>query len=107
MRPAELWHRDQDERRGSPEGAHRGVDKGTVGRRGAVMPSGMHHVAIICKDMEATVKWYEEALGLKLRAVFPMHGIGGRSTASWKWVTVRRSHSYSCLTTRVRVLTQL
>ena len=38
-------------------------------------PSGLHHIAIICADMERTVRFYERVLGLKLRAIFPMHGI--------------------------------
>ena len=41
------------------------------------MTSGLHHLALMCVDMKATVKWYEEALGFKLRSIFPMHGRSG------------------------------
>lgn len=73
-----LWKRDEDFQRGlNSEGEHKLKDKGTVGGRGNYMPSGFHHVALVCKNMNETVKFYEEALGLKLRALFPMHGVPG------------------------------
>ena len=37
--------------------------------------SGFHHIALVCKDMAETIKFYEGAQGMKPRAVYPMHGI--------------------------------
>lgn len=31
--------------------------------------TGFHHIALVCKNMDETVKFYEGALGMKLRAV--------------------------------------
>ena len=63
----ELWHRDKSEREGrGPE------DAGASGKRGKVMVSGMHHAAWVCKDMDKTVAFYEAALGMRLRSIFPM-----------------------------------
>ena len=41
------------------------------------MPTGFHHIALVCKDMKETIRFYEGALGMKLRAIYPMHGIKG------------------------------
>lgn len=41
------------------------------------MPSGFHHIALVCKNMKETINFYEGAMGMKLRAVYPMHGIRG------------------------------
>ena len=41
------------------------------------MPTGFHHIALVCKDMKETIRFYEGAMGMKLRAVYPMHGIKG------------------------------
>ena len=90
--PKPPWHRDKNN--GCQQGVH-GEDSAATGKRGSVMPSGLHHMAIICKvslyfrqcvgdadccscmeqDMEETVRFYESVLGLRLRAIFPMHGI--------------------------------
>ena len=42
-----------------------------------IISSGFHHIALVCKNMTETIKFYEGALGMKLRAVYPMHGIKG------------------------------
>ena len=72
-----LWHRDEDVRRGARAGVRKTAEEGPTlgGTRGAVMPSGYHHVAFVCKDLKETIRFYEGALGLKLRACYPMHGI--------------------------------
>lgn len=74
-----IWHRDQDFRRGIQKyGSHSGVESGTGGNvRGSTTTSGFHHVALVCRNMKETVKFYEEGLGMKLRAIFPMHGVPG------------------------------
>lgn len=73
-----LWHRDEDWRQGTTEGVHSGKYGATLGNtRGARMTSGFHHLAMVCKDMTETIKFYEGALGMKLRAIYPMHGIKG------------------------------
>merc|ERR1719453_2019810 len=41
------------------------------------MVSGLHHAAWVCADMKATVDFYETALGMRLRGIFPMHGVNG------------------------------
>ena len=41
------------------------------------MPTGYHHIALVCRDMKETIKFYEGAMGMKLRAIYPMHGIKG------------------------------
>jgi catechol 2,3-dioxygenase-like lactoylglutathione lyase family enzyme len=41
------------------------------------MTSGFHHIALVCRDMNETIKFYELALGMKCRAVYPMHGVAG------------------------------
>ncbi|KAH9247041.1 hypothetical protein BASA81_015393 [Batrachochytrium salamandrivorans] len=38
---------------------------------------GIHHVAMVCKNMRKTVDFYEKGLGMKLVAIFPMHGVKG------------------------------
>jgi catechol 2,3-dioxygenase-like lactoylglutathione lyase family enzyme len=53
------------------ERVHNNGDKGVSGARGAVMPSGLHHAAWVCRD------FYERALGMRLRSIFPMHGVSG------------------------------
>eukprot|EP00658_Telonema_sp_P-2_P023457 TRINITY_DN19400_c0_g1_i9.p1 TRINITY_DN19400_c0_g1~~TRINITY_DN19400_c0_g1_i9.p1 ORF type:complete len:244 (+),score=67.50 TRINITY_DN19400_c0_g1_i9:161-892(+) len=72
-----LWERDEDARR-TTNGEHP-PSAGSLGNntRGAVMPTGFHHIALVCKNMGQTIKFYEGALGMKLRAVYPMHGIKG------------------------------
>lgn len=74
-----LWNRDEDFYRGIDEsGKHTGVDSGTgTNKRGEYIPSGFHHVVFICKDIGETVRFYEETLGMKLRAIIPMHGVDG------------------------------
>ena len=58
-----LWHRNEDQLRGCVEGQHADSATGsTAAGRGSVMPSGLHHVALICRDMETTVAWYEKTL---------------------------------------------
>jgi len=37
----------------------------------------MHHLALSVKDLKKTIRFYEEALGMKLRSIFPMHGVLG------------------------------
>jgi catechol 2,3-dioxygenase-like lactoylglutathione lyase family enzyme len=39
--------------------------------------AGFHHIALVCKNMKETIKFYEGAMGMKLRAIYPMHGIKG------------------------------
>jgi len=74
-----LWDRDEDFKDGkTKEGVHPGTYGGTLGNsRGARMTSGFHHIALVCKSMPETIKFYEQAMGMKLRACYPMHGIKG------------------------------
>ena len=41
------------------------------------MTAGFHHLALVTADLKETVRFHEEALGMKLRAIFPLHGIPG------------------------------
>ena len=76
-----LWKRDQNIN--AINGIHNDLDGPTPMKnaiqheRGKVMTSGLHHVALVCKDMKETVQFYEQAMGFKLRSIFPMHGISG------------------------------
>merc|ERR1712070_675576 len=77
-----LWTRDEDFKDGKTvEGMHPPSSGtaicGETNKRGGVMTTGFHHIALVCKDMQETIKFYEGALGMKLRAVYPMHGIRG------------------------------
>ena len=55
-----MWHRDEDWRDGVRDGAHSGKFGGTLDvARGKRMPSGFHHIALVCKDMEEQIKFYE------------------------------------------------
>jgi len=45
------------------------------------MTSGFHHIALVCRDMKETIKFYEHALGMRLRAVYPMHNVKGAKHA--------------------------
>ena len=73
-----LWNRDEDWRHGTKEGRHPPTFGPTLGgARGAVMPSGFHHIALVCRNMSETIRFYEGAMGMKLRAIYPMHGIRG------------------------------
>lgn len=59
-------------------GIHPAKDGKTLkAERGSRMTSGFHHIALVCKNMKETINFYEGALGMKLRAVYPMHGIRG------------------------------
>jgi len=55
------------------------VDLGLVAgsNRGKRMPSGMHHLALFTSDMKKTVEFYERVLGMRMRAIFEMHGVPG------------------------------
>eukprot|EP01062_Namystynia_karyoxenos_P024236 TRINITY_DN19426_c0_g1_i1.p2 TRINITY_DN19426_c0_g1~~TRINITY_DN19426_c0_g1_i1.p2 ORF type:complete len:234 (+),score=78.97 TRINITY_DN19426_c0_g1_i1:76-702(+) len=55
------------------------VDPGVVAgeSRGRYTPSGVHHLALFTSDMKRTVEFYERVLGMRLRAIFPMHGVPG------------------------------
>ena len=55
-----------------------GGERGTAGNaRAAKMTAGFHHLALVTADLKETVRFHEEALGMKLRAIFPLHGIPG------------------------------
>lgn len=72
-----LWSRDED-RLHTKNGVHPTTYGATLGgQRGAIMPTGFHHIALVCKNMSETIKFYEGAMGMKLRAIYPMHGIRG------------------------------
>eukprot|EP01065_Artemidia_motanka_P034419 TRINITY_DN41826_c0_g1_i1.p2 TRINITY_DN41826_c0_g1~~TRINITY_DN41826_c0_g1_i1.p2 ORF type:complete len:211 (+),score=56.15 TRINITY_DN41826_c0_g1_i1:63-695(+) len=55
------------------------VDAGVVAgdKRGRLSPKGLHHLALFTSDMRKTVEFYERVLGMRLRAVFEMHGVPG------------------------------
>mmetsp|Transcript_15130 Transcript_15130/g.26605 ORF Transcript_15130/g.26605 Transcript_15130/m.26605 type:complete len:221 (+) Transcript_15130:2128-2790(+) len=74
-----LWDRDEDSKDGQTRhGLHPGKFDGTLGNtRGKRMTTGFHHIALVCKDMKQQIKFYEQAMGMKLRAIYPMHGIRG------------------------------
>ena len=57
-----LWRRDEDYLRGKSSTSHQtaGQHGDTDTGRGSVMPSGLHHIAIVVKDMKATVEFYEK-----------------------------------------------
>jgi len=73
-----LWSRDEDFKTGMKNGVHPTTYGATLGgARGSVMPTGFHHIALVCKNMRETIRFYEGAMGMKLRAIYPMHGIRG------------------------------
>jgi len=74
--PASLTHLSSLQHAQEHAGTH-GGDRGASGKRGRVMVGGLHHAAWVCKDMKATVDFYESALGMRLRGIFPMHGVNG------------------------------
>mgnify|MGYP003345978949 CR=1 FL=1 len=39
--------------------------------------TGLFHVAIKTNDLDATVKFYTDVLGMKLKALYWMHGVEG------------------------------
>jgi len=72
---APLWHRDEDHKRGIPEGEHGQESNSTgnkQGKRGKVMPSGLHHMAIICK-VSFRIQRFRMSHNVK-RPVFAGHG---------------------------------
>ena len=72
------WDRDEDYTSGTVEGIHTGGTEGSLGNvRGKRMTSGFHHIALVVRDLAKTIKFYESALGMKCRAVYPMHGVPG------------------------------
>ena len=64
-----LWHRDEDARDGIKDGVHSGKYGASLpgAVRGARTTSGFHHIALVCKDMKETIRWYEGAMGFRLR----------------------------------------
>ena len=75
-----IWHRNEDQLVGTKHGKHSGKYGATLaGTRGATSTSGFHHVAMVCKNMKETITFYENAMGMKLRAIYPMHGALSRS----------------------------
>lgn len=98
MRPSSPLARDYTETTGI-------VDDGAIAgaARGKLMPSGLHHLALMTADMQCallrnpifsltwqrpaaadvhplastTIEFYERVLGMKLRAIFEMHGVPG------------------------------
>ncbi|KAH9256101.1 hypothetical protein BASA81_005877 [Batrachochytrium salamandrivorans] len=72
-----LWARDE-ERLETKNGVHPTKYGPTLGgQRGGMTTTGFHHIALVCKSMPETIKFYEGAMGMKLRAIYPMHGIRG------------------------------
>ena len=39
--------------------------------------SGIHHIAIMAKDMKEHIEFFGDVLGAELAAIFPMHGVPG------------------------------
>lgn len=77
-KPEYLWSRSEDTE-SITEGAHRGGTRGTFGNpRGKVVTSGAHHVAIVVRSLKRSIEFYEGALGMKLRAIYPMHGVDAK-----------------------------
>lgn len=75
-----LWARDEGwERHDKLTGKHgQSLDSlsGEV-KRGEVSTFGFHHIAYVCRNMKETINFYESALGMKCRAIYPMHGVPG------------------------------
>jgi catechol-2,3-dioxygenase len=68
-----LWHRDEDFKAGTVNGIHPPTYGATLGGiRGPITTSGFHHIALVCKNMKEQIKFYECAMGMKLRAIYPM-----------------------------------
>ena len=38
--------------------------------------NGVHHLALVCKDMERTVEFYTDVLGMRLTKGFDLEGYG-------------------------------
>ena len=69
-----LWRRDEDSR---PGGVRDPLDRGLSGRRAPQQTTGVHHIALVCRDMKQTIAFYEAVFGMRCRAVYPMHNIPG------------------------------
>ena len=67
---------------------------------------GFHHIALVCKNMKDTIKFYEGATGMELRAIYPMHGIKGAKHCFLEATNEMRIKlsvaSLRCVHTRVR-----
>jgi catechol 2,3-dioxygenase-like lactoylglutathione lyase family enzyme len=46
--------------------------------------NGIHHIAVMAKDMKAHLEFFTDVLGCKLTAIFPMHGVPGAKHAFLK-----------------------
>jgi catechol 2,3-dioxygenase-like lactoylglutathione lyase family enzyme len=53
------------------------IYSGLSGARGKRQTSGFHHIALVVKDMTRTIHFYETCLGMRCRAVYPMHNVPG------------------------------
>ncbi|MFC6196773.1 VOC family protein [Ponticaulis profundi] len=52
--------------------------------------SGIHHIAVMAKDMKEHIAFFSEVMGCELLALFPMHGVPGGKHAFMKL----NDHSY-------------
>ena len=52
--------------------------------------NGIHHIAIMAKDMKEHIAYFSEVLGCELVALFPMHGVPGAKHAFMRL----NDHSY-------------
>lgn len=67
---------------------------------------GLHHLALVCSDMERTVKFYTEVLGMKLKKGFDLDGgygqhfffdMGAATSLRSSGSTMRRRNSRASL----------
>jgi len=63
-----LWDRAVDAKNPAVVDGYHGETQGTLGPRGPTATSGFHHIALVVRDIQETIKFYEQALGMKLCA---------------------------------------
>jgi catechol 2,3-dioxygenase-like lactoylglutathione lyase family enzyme len=54
------------------------------------LPNGVHHLAIMTKDIKSQIEFFTKVLGAELKALYWMHGVDG----AWHGFLELNAHSY-------------
>jgi catechol 2,3-dioxygenase-like lactoylglutathione lyase family enzyme len=54
------------------------------------LPNGVHHLALMTKDIKAQIEYFTDVLGAELKALYWMHGVQG----AWHGFLQLNDHSY-------------
>jgi catechol 2,3-dioxygenase-like lactoylglutathione lyase family enzyme len=54
------------------------------------LPNGVHHLALMTKDIKAQIEYFTDVLGAELKALYWMHGVPG----AWHGFLKLNDHSY-------------